>query len=82
MIREGQKLVIYSNRTVAAATPAKSQKKRPSTETGKIYTVKSGDTFYGIASQYPGVSAESIMEVNGFNNAKTLQPGMTIAIPQ
>ncbi|MCH8556126.1 MAG: LysM peptidoglycan-binding domain-containing protein [Schleiferiaceae bacterium] len=82
MIREGQKLVIYSNRTVAAAKPAKSQKKRPSTETGKIYTVKSGDTFYGIASQYPGVSAESIMEVNGFNNAKTLQPGMTIAIPQ
>ena len=45
------------------------------------YTVKSGDSFYSIAKNYPGVSAQDIMDFNGLNSSK-IQPGMTIRIPK
>ena len=44
------------------------------------YTVKSGDSFYSISKNYPGVSAQNIMDFNGIESSK-LQPGMTIKIP-
>lgn len=45
------------------------------------YTVKSGDSFYSIAKNYPGVSAQDIMDFNGLNSSK-IKPGMTIRIPK
>jgi membrane-bound lytic murein transglycosylase D len=45
------------------------------------YTVKSGDSFYSIAKNYPGVSAQNIMDYNGMDSSK-LKAGMTIKIPQ
>lgn len=45
------------------------------------YTVKSGDTFYSIAKNYPGVSAQNIMDYNGLTSSK-LKPGMVIKIPK
>ncbi len=45
------------------------------------YTVKSGDSFYAIAKNYPGVSAQNIMDYNGMDSSK-LKAGMTIKIPQ
>ena len=45
------------------------------------YTVRSGDSFYSIAKNYPGVSAQDIMDFNGLNSSK-IKPGMTIRIPK
>ena len=39
------------------------------------YTIKSGDSFYSIAKNYPGISAQDIMDFNGINNSK-IRPGI------
>lgn len=44
------------------------------------YTVKNGDSFYTIAKNYPGISAQNIMDYNGISSSK-LRPGMKIKIP-
>ena len=82
-IKVGQKLVIYAK----GSSPASSAGAAPSgnsaagTKGSSTYTVKSGDSFYSIAKNYPGVSAQNIMDHNGMK-ASDLRPGMTIKIPQ
>ena len=71
----GQKLTIYTN-----GGPAKSSSSS-SSSSYTTYTVKSGDSFYSIAKNYPGVSAQNIMDYNGLTSSK-LRPGMTLKIPQ
>jgi membrane-bound lytic murein transglycosylase D len=82
-IKVGQKLVIYAK----GSSPASSAGAAPSGNSAagakgsSTYTVKSGDSFYSIAKNYPGVSAQNIMDHNGMK-ASDLRPGMTIKIPQ
>lgn len=45
------------------------------------YVVKSGDSFYSIAKNYPGISAQNIMDFNGLSSSK-IKPGMKIKIPR
>ena len=96
-IRVGQKLVIYRGgsgpstpepETNSSSSSAKvqTQTKTPAktsaaAQTQCTYTVKSGDTFYSIAKNYPGVSAQNIMDHNGLSSSK-LKPGMVIKIPK
>ena len=76
-IKVGQKLTIYTKGGPSSSTSSSS-----SSATGhSTYTVKSGDTFYSIAKNYPGVSAQNIMDYNGIKSTK-LKPGMTLKIPQ
>lgn len=44
------------------------------------YVVKKGDSPYTIAAQYPGVSAENIMEWNNISNPSKIQIGQTLKI--
>ena len=71
-IKVGQKL------KVKAATA-----QAPASNSGEytLYTVQSGDSFYTIAKNYPGVSAQNIMDFNGLSSSK-LRPGMKIKIPK
>ena len=46
-----------------------------------IYKVKKGDTLSKIASRYPGVSAQNIMDFNGMKNSK-ISVGQKIKIPK
>lgn len=46
-----------------------------------LYTVKSGDTLYSIAKNYPGVSANDIMSFNGISSSK-IKVGMKLKIPK
>ena len=90
-IRVGQRLIIYRGgrapvSTSSTAKPAASTTK-PSTTTSSaasgsytIYTVKSGDSLYTIAKNYPGISAQNIMDFNGIDGSK-IYPGMKIKIP-
>ena len=45
------------------------------------YTVKDGDSFYSIAKNYPGVSAQNIMDYNK-RTSTNLKPGEIIKIPK
>ena len=45
-----------------------------------VYTVKPGDSLYLIAKDYPGVSAQNIMDFNGIGSK--IKPGMKIRIPK
>ncbi len=74
-IKVGQKLKVKGT---AAAAPAPVQ----SSASGNYvtYTVKSGDSFYSIAKNYPGISAQNIMDFNGLTSSK-LKVGMKIKIP-
>jgi LysM repeat protein len=46
----------------------------------KTYTVKSGDTLWGIASKL-GVSATALAELNGITNANLLRVGQVLKVP-
>lgn len=93
-IRVGQKLVIYRGGHAPASTSSSSasgskiaSSKAPvqssAVDSGDYitYTVKSGDSFYTIAKNYPGVSAQNIMNFNGLTSSK-IKPGMKIRIPK
>ncbi len=88
-IRIGQRLVIYRGGK-APASSAKSAKSKTSSDKNSdvkpsadgeyiVYTVKSGDTLYTIAKDYPGISAQNIMSYNGIGS--NIKPGMKIKIP-
>ena len=84
----GQRLVIYSGRAGAVASSSSSgNSSGPKVNTAAaakghtLYKVKEGDSFYLIAKNYPGVSAQNIMDYNGLSSS-SLRPGTTIKIPQ
>ena len=74
-IKVGQKLKLNSTGSASSA-PAASTSGDYTT-----YTIKSGDSFYSIAKNFPGVSAQDIMNFNGLSSSK-IQPGMKIKIPK
>ena len=78
-IRVGQKLIVSAaaSSSSAQSTPAAAAQSGEYT----TYTIKSGDSFYSIAKNYPGVSAQDIMNFNGLSSSK-IKPGMTIKIPK
>ena len=95
-IRVGQSLVIYrggsgpatsqssSKSSSSASSNTSASNKTNSSTAAKghtTYTVKSGDSFYSIAKNYSGVSAQNIMDYNGLTSSK-LKPGMVIKIPK
>ncbi|NQY06069.1 MAG: transglycosylase SLT domain-containing protein, partial [Flavobacteriaceae bacterium] len=70
----GQRLTIYPRRT----SSSKTSKKKSSTTTtkttnknitGSSYTVVSGDTLYGIAKKFPGISSDNIKEWNNLGSS-------------
>lgn len=74
-IKIEQKLKVNSSSS-SSSTPSSSGSGDYTT-----YTVKSGDSFYNIAKNYPGVSAQDIMNFNGLSSSK-IKPGMKIKIPK
>lgn len=91
-IRIGQRLVIYRGGKGPVTTASSSTKKKveqpnpahkstvPMDAEYTVYTVKSGDSLYLIAKNYPGVSAQNIMDFNGISS--DIKPGMKIKIPK
>ena len=96
-IRVGQRLVIYRGGSAPASASSSSSSSSSSTKTSAssssaattvsangeylIYTIQSGDSFYSIAKNYPGISANDIMNFNGLTSSK-IKPGMKIKIPK
>lgn len=88
-ISVGQTLIIYPSGvgpTTKTTTSKSTASKSKSTSSSKpklqcYYTVKAGDSFYSIAKNYPGVSAQNIMDFNNRTNTN-LKPGEKIKIPK
>ena len=80
-IRVGQKLIVSAAASSSASSPQTSAPAAAQSGEYTSYTVKSGDSFYSIAKNYPGVSAQDIMNFNGLSSSK-IKPGMTIRIPK
>ncbi len=72
IIRVGQNLRIPTSVT---SSPTVS-----TSPTVKTYTVKSGDTLWGIASRL-GVSATALAELNGITNPNLLRVGQVLKVP-
>lgn len=73
-IRVGQKLKLNSSSSASSASAS-------SSGDYSTYTVKSGDSFYSIAKNYSGISAQDIMNFNGMSSSN-IKPGMKIKIPK
>ena len=80
-IRVGQKLIVAAPATKASQAAQTSKAASSSSGEYTTYVVREGDSFYSIAKNYPGVSAQNIMDYNGLNSSK-IRPGMTIKIPR
>lgn len=92
-IRVGQRLVIYRGGSAPVSSSSSSTKANTSSSSSSSaatvsangeyleYTIRSGDSFYSIAKNYPGISANDIMEFNGLSSSK-IKPGMKIKIPK
>ena len=77
-IRVGQRLIVSGT---ASSSSQKAQTSAAQNDEYSTYTIKSGDSFYSIAKNYPGISAQDIMDFNGLSSSK-IKPGMTIKIPK
>lgn len=80
-IRVGQKLIVAAPAAKASQTAQTSKAASSSSGEYTTYVVKEGDSFYSIAKNYPGVSAQNIMDYNSLSSSK-IRPGMTIKIPR
>ena len=89
MIRSGQRLVIYSNRKTAAPVAKEENTLTASTDNSNsvdnasefiYYHVKSGDTLWEIANQYPGVSDNDIIKWNNLSSKSKIIPGQKLKI--
>lgn len=82
----GQKIRIYrgGGSSSSTSTAAKSASSSNSSSTNQLnyttYTVKSGDSLYSIAKQFPRMTPEKIMEFNGIG--ANIKPGMKLRIPK
>ena len=72
VIRVGQILKIP---TAATSSPAVT-----TSPVVKTYTVKSGDTLWGIAAKL-GVSATALAQLNGITNANLIKVGQVLKVP-
>ncbi|MFD0964632.1 lytic transglycosylase domain-containing protein [Pseudofulvibacter geojedonensis] len=85
-LRIGQRLIIYPNHPIKVpkkkkSTNTSSSSSKTSYKTAGSYKVRSGDTLYGIAKKYPGVSADNIKQHNKLRS-NSLKPGMILKIPK
>ncbi|WP_255084706.1 LysM peptidoglycan-binding domain-containing protein [Zhouia amylolytica] len=77
-IRIGQRLKIYPKKPVAVKKSSGSSS-TVNTKGLKEYVVRSGDTLWGIANKFPGISVKNLQEWNDISG-RSLKPGMKIKL--
>ena len=87
-IRSGQSIVIFVSKKKGIPAPLvtnitpeeRSTSVQNTTSEYLIYRVKSGDSLWKIASQYPGITDADIRKWNNLSNQSKITPGQTIKI--
>lgn len=84
-IRAGQKLVLRKEENAPVTVSAKPAPQATSTATATdeeyiYHTIQPGDTLWGIAQSYPGVTVEQLKRLNGDMNTRHLNVGQKIKI--
>lgn len=70
----------------SAATPAQAVRSLSASEKAEFdaeyvyYTVRSGDTLWSIAQQFPGVTNKDIIRLNNMTNGNRIKPGQKLKI--
>ena len=77
-IREGQRLVIYTNGSGPAASSGSAS---TTVSNGYVmYTVRSGDNLWNIAKKFDGVTVNDLMRLNGLSKNSKIYPGKKLKI--
>jgi LysM repeat protein len=80
-IKPTDEVVIDQPTDTIASPPAMEEIKRKEKDPGyTIYTVRPGDSLYVIAKRFPGVSAQTLKDLNGISDK--IKPGQKIRIPR
>lgn len=80
VIKEGQKLIIPSADIENAATLSGNSVNNLNTKKTEVYTVKKGDTLYGIAKKH-GIKVAELYSLNGMTTNDVLKLGQKIKVP-
>ena len=86
----GKKLVVYTKKTSQEQSSKTGGEVSPSSQvvassvsgSFSYYTVKSGDTVWGIARQFEGISDSDILKWNNLSRNAKIKPGMKLKIMQ
>ena len=84
VIRPGQTLSLgtpakQTNSTVATTVSTKSVSNTAKATANGYYTVKAGDTLYGISRKF-GMSLSQLVSANGISTSSVIQPGQTLRV--
>ncbi|WP_027138098.1 lytic transglycosylase domain-containing protein [Gaetbulibacter saemankumensis] len=77
----GQRLTVYPRKPYVGGASAVANSTKTNAIKGEVlnYTVKPGDTLWGISQKFPGVSIQNIKDWNGISGTN-LKPGMKLKI--
>lgn len=79
LIREGQRLVVYTQQGTAVESNSSSKKKTTGPTPKGYHTVKKGDTLWGIAKSN-GISVSQLVKLNNISTNTTLKVGSRLKI--
>ena len=84
VIRPGQSLSLgtpakQTNSTIATTVSTKSVSNTAKATANGYYTVKAGDTLYGISRKF-GMSLSQLVSANGISTSSVIQPGQTLRV--
>lgn len=78
---DGAKKTTTSKTSTGGESASTATTKKKATKKAKSYTVKSGDTFSGIADKQ-GVDVEALQEANPDVNPGAISPGQKLKLPR
>jgi len=80
VIRPGQRLRIYNGKGPSTTVASSTSKNTTSSGGYVYYKVRKGDTLYGIANKFSGVTMNDIMKLNGLTRKSKIYAGQKLKI--